>query len=65
MNSSDDVQISEDVSDRALAIIYLSIERYNYSLVQNVRTSKEVWHSLRIAFQDELDADVEVSAVAP
>lgn len=65
MNSTDDVQISEDVWDRALAIIYPSIERYSYSLVQNVRTSKEVWHSLRTAFQDELDADVEVSAVAP
>lgn len=61
MNFTDDVQISEDVSDRALAIIYLTIE----SLVQNVRTPKEVWHSLRTAFQDELNADVEVSAVAP
>ena len=41
VNSPDDVQISEDLSDRALATICLSIERYNYSLVQNARTAKE------------------------
>ncbi|XP_062541494.1 uncharacterized protein LOC134209531 [Armigeres subalbatus] len=52
INSPDNVQISDDLSDRALATICLSIERYNYSLVQNARTAKQAWTSLRTAFQD-------------
>lgn len=44
-------QVDPDLSDKALAIICLSIEPYNYSLVQRSKTAKEAWNSLKSAFQ--------------
>lgn len=48
----DDFQVDPDLSDRALSTICLSIEPYNYSLVQRSKTAKEAWNSLKTAFQD-------------
>lgn len=45
-------QVDQNLSDRALATICLSIEPYNYSLVQRAKTAKDAWNSLKTAFQD-------------
>lgn len=48
----EDYQVDPDLSDKALATICLSIEPYNYSIVQRSKTAMEAWNSLKTAFQD-------------
>lgn len=49
---NDDAGVSEDIKLRALATICLSLESYNYSLVQDAANAKEAWKKLEAAFQD-------------
>ena len=43
---------SQELSERALATICLSIDPTNYSLVQNAQTARQAWDSLKAAFQE-------------
>ncbi|XP_055627599.1 uncharacterized protein LOC129769384 isoform X1 [Toxorhynchites rutilus septentrionalis] len=47
-----DPEVSDEVSEQALATICQNIDRSIYGLVQNAKTAKEAWDALRNTFED-------------
>ncbi|XP_055624096.1 uncharacterized protein LOC129767351 [Toxorhynchites rutilus septentrionalis] len=49
-----DPEVSDEVSEQALATICLNIDRSIYGLVQNAKTAKKAWDALRNTFEDSV-----------